>query len=220
MSRSAVTTLLRSAAAAGLAVAIMAGAVQAQAPRVASAEVKDRTGKVVGQVSLTQMGSKVQVEGRFMGLPPGFHGFHVHAVGDCSGDFTPAGPHYNPAGVAHPGHAGDLPALLVNPDGSADYQAETDRFQLAQLFDANGSAFMVHGNPDNFSNIPPRYGQPDAMTLEGGDSGARIACAVVRTGMAMASDGRSLGGEPANVQASFRAVWGDLADEQWALEHK
>lgn len=220
MTRSVVPTLLRSAAAAGFVVALLVGAVQAQTPGVASGEVKDRTGNVVGQVTLTQMGNKVQIEGRFMGVPVGFHGFHVHAVGDCGGDFTPAGPHYNPTGVAHPSHAGDLPSLLVNPDGSADYQAETDRFQLAELFDANGSAFMVHGNPDNFSNIPPRYGPPDAMTLEGGDSGARIACAAVRPGMAMASDGRSLAGESAGVQASFRAVWGDLADEQWALQHR
>ena len=51
---------------------------------------------------------------------------------------------------------------------------------LAQLRDADGSALIVHAGPDNFANIPPRYGTPDADTLATGDSGARAACGVVR----------------------------------------
>jgi superoxide dismutase, Cu-Zn family len=39
---------------------------------------------------------------------------------------------------------------------------------------------MVHSGPDNFANIPPRYGTPDQETLDTGDSGSRIACGVVR----------------------------------------
>ena len=97
------------------------------------------------------------------GIAPGFHGFHVHAVGKCEGPaFTTAGGHFSAPGQTHRNHAGDLPPLLVNADGSASAAFETDRFVLAQLRDADGSALIVHAGPDNFANIPPRYGTPDA----------------------------------------------------------
>jgi hypothetical protein len=50
---------------------------------------------------------------------------------------------------------------------------------MADLFDADGSAIMVHSAPDNFANIPERYGTPDQETLDGGDSGERVACGVI-----------------------------------------
>jgi Cu-Zn family superoxide dismutase len=46
---------------------------------------------------------------------------------------------------------------------------------------------MVHEGPDNLANIPERYQSsasttpgPDSATLETGDSGARVACGVLR----------------------------------------
>jgi len=91
-----------------------------------------------------------------------------------------AGGHLNPSGAGHGDHAGDLPSLLVNADGRGLLAAVTDRFSLDDLRDADGSALMVHSGRDNFANIPARYGGPDAETLETGDSGARLACGVVR----------------------------------------
>ena len=58
--------------------------------------------------------------------------------------------------------------------------AATDRFSLDELRDADGTAVMIHSGPDNFANIPPRYGTPDQETLNTGDSGTRVACGVVR----------------------------------------
>lgn len=93
-----------------------------------------------------------------------------------------AGPHLNPAGAGHPGHAGDMPGLLVTSDGTAQARFTTDRFSLPDLRDADGSAVIVHALPDNHANIPQeRYDpDPDTMTLATGDSGARIACGLVR----------------------------------------
>ncbi len=147
----------------------------------ATASLVDGAGKRVGKVTLTQFRGKVTVAGRVKGLTAGFHGFHVHAVGKCEGPaFTTAGGHFAAPNTTHGGHAGDLPSLLVNADGTASAAFETDRFTLQQLKDADGSALIIHAGPDNFANIPARYGTPDQETLNTGDSGARAACGVIR----------------------------------------
>jgi Cu-Zn family superoxide dismutase len=149
--------------------------------RGATATLVDGTGKKLGKVTLSQWRNKVTVAGRVRGLTPGFHGFHIHAVGKCEGPaFTSAGGHLKVDPQTHGSHAGDMPSLLVNADGTASAAFETDRFTLRQLRDADGAAVMVHAGPDNFANIPPRYGTPDQTTLDTGDSGDRVACGVVR----------------------------------------
>ena len=76
----------------------------------------------------------------------------------------------NPTGP----HAGDLPNLIVNRDGDGQLDGRTDRVTLsdgaATLFDADGSAFIIHANPDD---------QVSDRRRRNGGSGARIACAVV-----------------------------------------
>ena len=119
--------------------------------------------------------------GPFDDLPAGFHGFHIHTIGRCDAPgFTTAGGHFNPTGATHGAHAGDLPSLLVTGDGEAFLATATDRFSIADLRDADGSAVMVHSGLDNFANIPARYGGPDQETLNTGDAGSRLACGVVR----------------------------------------
>jgi Cu-Zn family superoxide dismutase len=149
---------------------------------VASARLRDASGRSVGLVWMRERrGGAVEVTARAFNLMPGFHGFHVHTIGRCDPPtFTTAGGHFNPAGAPHASHAGDLPSLLVNGDGTATLVTTTDRFSIADLRDADGSAVMVHSGPDNFANIPPRYGAPDQETLNTGDSGSRVACGVVR----------------------------------------
>jgi superoxide dismutase, Cu-Zn family len=150
-------------------------------------ELANAAGENVGFVKLTKQGGKVIVRGEVSGLTPGFHGFHVHAVGECVAPFTSAGGHYNPGGVDHGSHAGDMPSLLVLDDGTAEGQFATDNFAIDDLFDADGSAIIVHAGADNFANIPTRYVQaatgipgPDAATLATGDAGARVVCGVVK----------------------------------------
>jgi superoxide dismutase, Cu-Zn family len=150
--------------------------------RVASAGLMDSAGRSVGRVWMRERhDGAVQLSVRAFNLTPGFHGFHIHTIGRCDPPaFTTAGGHLNPAGAPHAAHAGDLPSLLVNRDGTATLATTTDRFSIADLRDADGSAVMVHSGPDNFANIPPRYGTPDQETLNTGDSGTRVACGVVR----------------------------------------
>jgi len=149
----------------------------------ASAKLMNAAGDKVGRVWMHERlrDGSVEVVARVRGLTPGFHGFHIHTVGLCEAPgFTTAGGHFNPAGTTHNAHAGDLPSLLVNDDGTATLATVTDRFSLSELRDADGSAVMVHSGPDNFANIPPRDGTPDQETLNTGDSGTRVACGVVR----------------------------------------
>jgi Cu-Zn family superoxide dismutase len=151
--------------------------------RVATATLTNAAGQTVARVWLYERrrDDAVHLVARAEGLPPGFHGFHIHTTGRCDAPtFTSAGGHFNPGGATHGGHAGDLPSLLVNADGTATLETATDRFSIGDLRDADGSAVMIHSGPDNFANIPARYGGPDQETLNTGDSGSRIACGVVR----------------------------------------
>jgi superoxide dismutase, Cu-Zn family len=154
--------------------------------RTAAATIHDATGQRVGVAFFRERQGEVAVTGAVRGLAPGFHGFHVHAVGVCVPPFASAGGHFNPTGVYHGDHAGDLPSMLVNEDGTGELHFTTDRFTLDGLFDADGSALMVHVGRDNYANIPNRYQQddsgvygPDADTLATGDAGARAACGVI-----------------------------------------
>lgn len=114
------------------------------------------------------------------GLAPGTHGIHLHAVGKCEGpDFTSAGGHLNPAGKQHGlhnpagSHLGDLPNLTVGEDGTATLShglGMSGQALLADLFDADGTALVIHAGPD------------DQVTDPSGNSGGRISCGVFAPG--------------------------------------
>lgn len=149
----------------------------------ASARMRDTQGNYLGKVwFLPRASGEVAVRAATSLLPPGFHGFHIHAVGRCEEPFfTTAGGHYNPDSSGHGAHAGDMPVLFVGSDGNAWAEFRTDAFTIEELLDADGSAVIVHAGPDNYANIPPRYSAtgPDATTLATGDAGGRIACGVI-----------------------------------------
>lgn len=164
---------------------LLAQGAQSTDTRVARATLVNAAGQTAGSVRFERRGKsralRVTISARK--LSPGFHGFHVHTVGTCEGPtFMSAGPHLNPAGAGHPAHAGDMPPLLVTTGGTTEARFKTDRFSIASLRDADGSAVMIHAVADNHANIPTeRYDpDPDAMTLATGDSGARVACGPVR----------------------------------------
>jgi len=159
--------------------------------RAARAVLHDSAGSRIGVVRLEPHRGATIVTVSAWNLAPGFHGFHVHAVGVCDpnapgGPFTSAGGHYDSGGRPHGDHAGDMPSLLVMNDGRGYLRFLTDRFTTAELMDADGSAVIVHSGRDNFANIPTRYHShtentfgPDSATLATGDAGSRAACGVV-----------------------------------------
>jgi Cu-Zn family superoxide dismutase len=129
-----------------------------------------------GTVNFVQKGDKVAVSARVSGLSPGAHGFHIHEKGDCSsGDGMSAGGHFNPLGKPHASpstpdrHAGDMPMLQADGYGEATLTAELDVITIGGgAADIVGKAVIVHKDPDDFKTQPT------------GNSGARVACGVVR----------------------------------------
>jgi Cu-Zn family superoxide dismutase len=163
-----------------IASSLAAGCATAGVPadNTARAELRNATGQVVGSATLTQVGGAVRVVLEAQGLPPGAKGVHIHAVGKCDPpDFTTAGGHFNPQGRQHGAlnpqgpHAGDLPNLTVGADGKGQLESTTQLVTLlagpTSVFDADGSALVVHAAPDDFRTDPT------------GNSGARIACGAI-----------------------------------------
>jgi len=163
---------------------------------LARAVLQTASGDEVGRATFTDQNGRTIVNVDASGLAPGFHGLHIHSVGQCDGpDFASAGGHFNvgAAMAGMPGHDGDLPSLLVAQDGTAELRVGTDRVSVADLLAGAGTALIVHAGPDNFANIPARYAPaPDATTLATGDAGPRIACGPIQ-----AADG-PMPGDPAN----------------------
>lgn len=129
-----------------------------------------------GEVRFTQEGARLAVVARVSGLKPNqAHGFHVHEKGDCSSpDATSAGGHFNPGGAPHgapgvPHHAGDMPSLAADAQGNAQASFSIDGSLAGDAATAfAGKAVIVHAMPDDYATQPT------------GNSGARIACGVIR----------------------------------------
>lgn len=163
----------------------------------------DPTGATKGQVTFAQEGDQVRVRARVAGLTPGFHGFHVHAVGACASPFTSAGSHLAAPGQTHGGHDGDMPVLYADASGNAETTFRTDNYTVDQILDAggDGSAVIVHANPENYANVPTRYFHdddgdkvfntpgPNNATKATGDAGGRVLCGVIGSGTAAFGSG-------------------------------
>jgi superoxide dismutase, Cu-Zn family len=128
--------------------------------------------------------TSVKVVVHVEGLTPGKHGIHIHENGSCANTTVPfggAGGHFDPGpsgnsnpDTNHPFHMGDLPNLDANPAGVGQLEFTTSRITLSagplSVFDANGSAVIIHQNTD--------LGGPGAAG-SGISGGLRIACGVI-----------------------------------------
>ena len=147
--------------------------------RMVHADMIGADGKSVGMVMLQDTPAGVLVSTSLKGLPAGEKAFHFHEKGLCDSKqkFTTAGGHFAPGGTQHGllvqggPHGGDMPNQYVTGQGALTTQVLNTGVTLAagpkSLFDADGSALMIHAKPDDYKTQPS------------GDAGDRIACAVV-----------------------------------------
>ena len=70
-------------------------------PAMAQADMAAPEGAAIGTVTFEQTPSGVLINVDVTDLPPGPHGIHLHEFGACTPDFSAAGGHINPDGVAH-----------------------------------------------------------------------------------------------------------------------
>jgi superoxide dismutase, Cu-Zn family len=182
---------MRRSARSGLVGALLAAAValgQAQSPPASPAppspamapkaiQLHDLKGKQVGTVMLVDTPHGLLVRGALTGLPPGTHAIHFHETGKCEPPFKSAGGHFNPTRKAHgmldPAglHAGDLPNLVIPKGGKLEFELFAEALTLSEgsnsVLDADGTALIIHANPDDYHSQPS------------GDAGDRIACGVI-----------------------------------------
>lgn len=133
-------------------------------------------GTSAGTATLTQTAGGVLVSNDFSGLPDGPHAIHFHQTGECEGDFTSAGDHFNPTDMEHGyhveggHHAGDMPNFTAT-NGVAQFDHFNPDAMLtsgeAALNDADGTALIIHTDADDYESQPS------------GDAGDRLACGVV-----------------------------------------
>ena len=147
------------------------------APESARAELKNAEGQVVGQAVLTDAPQGVLLHVTLTDVPEGTHAFHIHAVGKCEPPFTTAGGHFNPATKQHGienamgMHAGDLPNIDVPTSRRLTFDAFDRDITIKagpnSVFDADGSAIVIHQGKDDYKSDPA------------GNAGARIVCGVI-----------------------------------------
>jgi superoxide dismutase, Cu-Zn family len=143
----------------------------------ATADIKDASGKLLGEAVLVQRDGAVEIDMTLTGLPRGTHAFHIHETGRCDPPFESAGGHFNPEGKKHgkdnPAgpHAGDLPNIDVPDSGRVKLQVEVKGVSIdggpGALLDGDGAALVVHEGVDDYKTDPA------------GNAGKRIACGVI-----------------------------------------
>ena len=146
-------------------------------------------GSANGYVVLTNApGAGVLMRVDLKGLSQGWHGIHLHNIGDCSdggNGFKASGGHVDPDqrehGLLNPAGAerADIPNIYAGADGRATaeifnatvalYASEESAAAAGPhpLMDEDGFAIVVHENADDHETQPI------------GGAGARVACAAV-----------------------------------------
>jgi len=169
--------------------ATAADAAQVQADRApvgatGQAVLIDAQGANIGRVDLRQGPTGLLIKVEASGLTPGWHGIHFHATAACEAPFTSSGAHINhaepkaPHGLLNPAGPddGDLPNIYAGADGKVNAELFTTRARISAegpgqwLWDEDGSAIIIHANPDDHSSQPI------------GGAGDRVACAALTGG--------------------------------------
>ncbi len=194
-------TLIAITAGAALAAGLITATAADAHGRSVKATLATADGAKIGTVEFKSHYWQTEVRVRLSGAPgvDAFHGFHIHANdvatnGDgCIADptaapstwFVSADGHYNPTAQTHSHHAGDMPVVYVNSDGSTETIFQIDKINPGDL---KGKVVILHAGADNYANIPlgtlpTQYTEnsPEASgaTAKTGNAGDRIACGVI-----------------------------------------
>jgi len=147
---------------------------------LASATLLSPDGATKATATLVSVNGKLELRIAAEGLTPGTHGVHLHTTGACTApNFASAGGHLNPHARMHGtdnpmgSHLGDLPNLMIDDSGKGSLTAtlqDTAAEGEPQLFDADGTAIVIHAAADDYKTDPS------------GNSGGRIACGVLTRG--------------------------------------
>ena len=158
--------------------ALTSGFVAAAPSSLATATIAPTKGNSVnGTVTFIPEGDEVKIKIDVSGLTPGSHGFHVHAVGDCSApDASSAGGHFMvgekqhgaPSAAMH--HEGDLGNIEADASGKAKAELESKSLSLSGPNSIIGRAVIVHEKEDDMTTQPT------------GNAGGRVACGVIKAG--------------------------------------
>ena len=150
------------------------------APQTYESPITNNKGDAIGKILIRDGANALvlRITIKAGGLPPGWHGIHFHAVGDCSDSekFEKSKAHVNHDQSKHGllnadgPDEGDLPNVYAAADGSvnAEVSSETPLTGEGGLKDGDGSALVIHANEDDHSTQPI------------GGAGPRIACSVIK----------------------------------------
>ncbi len=155
----------------------------------AHADFVGAAGEAMGSVDFRDGFGGVVLRLDMTDLAPGWHGIHLHMVGDCSdgaAGFKASGGHINPDNVEHGllnpngAHRADIPNLLADETGTVRTEIFRAGVHLKPseeaaalngpfpLIDDDGFAVVVHANADDHTTQPI------------GGSGDRVACAAIK----------------------------------------
>ncbi|HSN52402.1 MAG TPA: superoxide dismutase family protein [Woeseiaceae bacterium] len=164
----------------------------------ATAEIRGCTDpNITGEAKLIEKTSaegikEVTVKMKVEGLSDGKHAVHIHETGACEPCGAAQG-HHDPgpygqtrpdsatddvpaADINHPYHMGDLINIEVK-NGKGEMMHTTNRVTLSpgrlSILDEDGSAFIIHTNPDT-------YCDEESDLKKGCAGGARDACGIIR----------------------------------------
>ena len=133
--------------------------------------------KLIGTVTLTKKTGGLMVVAKLSNVPPGEHGFHIHAIGSCEDMGKAAGGHFNPDKSPHGNYpmdgpikamAGDMGNVIIQPDGLGEFSTFMTGLTLNEgKYAVKGLSIILHEKKDDFS-------QPS------GNTGARIGCGIIK----------------------------------------
>ena len=137
-------------------------------------------GKVTGTVVFEEQENNMIIDINLKGLSKnGLHGFHVHEAGDLTDKCESMCAHFNPYNKQHGGpgstnrHVGDLGNLKSDRYGNVNIRMTDNMIKLKGKANIIGRGLIIHADEDDLGL------GPNATSKINGNSGKRIACAII-----------------------------------------